>query len=50
MARSSCWSIPRSPRRVKTGTKDDRLDRWRDGVARDPWVEECVNILGDMAK
>jgi carboxyl-terminal processing protease len=32
------------------GRKDDRLDRWRDGVARDPWVEECVNILGDMAK
>jgi hypothetical protein len=21
------------------GRKDDRLDRWRDGVARDPWVE-----------
>ena len=32
------------------GRKDDRLERWRDGVARDPWVEECVNILGDMAK
>jgi carboxyl-terminal processing protease len=28
--------------------KDDRLARWRDGLARDPWVEECVNILGDM--
>ena len=32
------------------GRKDDRLERWRDGVAHDPWVEECVNILGDMAK
>jgi carboxyl-terminal processing protease len=32
------------------GKSDDRLARWRDGVARDPWVEECVNILGDMAK
>jgi carboxyl-terminal processing protease len=30
-------------------SSDDRLVRWRDGVARDPWVEECVNILGDMA-
>jgi carboxyl-terminal processing protease len=32
------------------GKADDRLERWRDGVARDPWVEECVNILGDMAR
>ncbi len=32
------------------GHKDDRLERWRDSVARDPWIEECVNILGDMAK
>jgi carboxyl-terminal processing protease len=30
--------------------RDDRLGRWRDNVARDPWVEECINILGDMAK
>jgi len=28
----------------------DRLTVWRDNLARDPWVEECVNILGDMAK
>jgi hypothetical protein len=28
----------------------DPLARWREGVSRDPWVEECVNILGDMAK
>ncbi|HEX4422793.1 MAG TPA: carboxy terminal-processing peptidase [Kofleriaceae bacterium] len=32
------------------GNTDDRVARWRDGVARDPWVEECVNILGDMTK
>jgi carboxyl-terminal processing protease len=32
------------------GNRDDRLTRWRDGVSRDPWVEECVNILGDMSK
>jgi carboxyl-terminal processing protease len=36
--------------RAAGGPSDDRLERWRDGVARDPWVEECVNILGDMAK
>ena len=34
----------------KPGKADDRLARWRDNVARDPWVEECINILGDMAK
>jgi carboxyl-terminal processing protease len=32
------------------GRVDDRLPRWRESVARDPWVEECVNILGDMTK
>lgn len=32
------------------GKPDDRLERWRDSIARDPWVDECVNILGDMAK
>jgi carboxyl-terminal processing protease len=30
------------------GKTDDRPSRWRDNLARDPWVEECVNILGDM--
>jgi carboxyl-terminal processing protease len=32
------------------GKTDDRLDRWRSALARDPWVEECVYILRDMAK
>lgn len=32
------------------GNHDDRLARWRDSVARDPWIEECVNVLGDMAR
>jgi carboxyl-terminal processing protease len=26
---------------------EDRLTRWRDNLARDPWVEECLNILAD---
>jgi carboxyl-terminal processing protease len=33
-----------------SGRSDDRLTVWRDNLSRDPWVEECVNILGDMAK
>jgi carboxyl-terminal processing protease len=32
------------------GKHNDPLARWREGVARDPWVGECANILGDMAK
>jgi carboxyl-terminal processing protease len=27
---------------------EDRLTRWRDNLSRDPWVEECLNILGDI--
>ncbi len=26
-----------------------RLDGWKDDLARDPWVEESVNVLDDMA-
>ncbi len=29
---------------------DDRIVKWKDGLARDPWVDECVAILGDMKK
>ena len=36
--------------RLAGGRADDRQLLWRDNLARDPWVEECVNILGDMAK
>jgi carboxyl-terminal processing protease len=32
------------------GRTDDRATRWRDGLARDPWVEESVNILRDALK
>lgn len=28
----------------------DRATRWRDSLARDPWVEESLYILGDMVK
>ncbi|MBA3540430.1 MAG: carboxy terminal-processing peptidase, partial [Deltaproteobacteria bacterium] len=27
---------------------DDRLSKWSDNLARDPWVDETLNILGDM--
>ena len=32
------------------GTADDRGARWRDGLAHDPWIEECLFILRDMAR
>src|SRR5262249_49914234 len=35
---------PNTPPPGPGGNKIDRLARWRDSVARDPWVEECVNI------
>jgi hypothetical protein len=31
------------------GKVDDRLTRWSDGLARDPWVDEALSVLGDMA-
>ncbi len=34
----------------KGGVKNDRIERWRKGVARDPWVAESVRILEDMAR
>jgi carboxyl-terminal processing protease len=30
------------------GKTDDRLTKWKDSLARDPWVDECVSILADM--
>lgn len=31
------------------GTKpDERTTKWREGLAKDAWVEECLNILADM--
>lgn len=27
-----------------------RLDRWKDDLARDLWVDECAHVLGDMSK
>lgn len=30
------------------GPTDDRLTKWKDSLARDPWVDECVSIISDM--
>jgi carboxyl-terminal processing protease len=30
------------------GKSDDRATRWNDNIAKDPWLDECVNILSDM--
>ncbi len=31
-------------------TVKKKLDAWKDDLARDPWVEEALLVLGDMAK
>jgi carboxyl-terminal processing protease len=33
-----------------TGKTDDRIARWAENLAKDPWLDETVNILGDMPK
>ena len=30
------------------GKADDTQAKWRENLSKDPWVEECLNILGDM--
>ncbi len=30
------------------GRADDRPQKWRDSLARDPWLDETVNVLADM--
>lgn len=32
------------------GKRDSRATKWRDNLARDPWVDESLNVLGDMKK
>jgi len=32
------------------GKTDDRAQKWRDSLARDPWLDESVSILADMQK
>jgi carboxyl-terminal processing protease len=32
------------------GRKDSRLTKWRDNLAKDPWIDECLNILADAKK
>jgi carboxyl-terminal processing protease len=29
---------------------EDRTAHWRETLAHDPWVDECLNVLGDMAR
>ncbi len=39
-----------APVAPRPGAKaDDRATRWRDSLTRDPWIEECLFILDDMA-
>lgn len=32
------------------GKPDDRVAKWGENLAHDPWIDESLNILGDMAK
>jgi carboxyl-terminal processing protease len=34
----------------ETTKADERITKWKDGLARDPWVDECISILNDMKK
>ena len=29
---------------------DERIAKWKEARARDPWLDECVSIMNDMAK
>ena len=33
---------------IGVGRTDDRAEKWRDSLARDPWVAESTHILDDM--
>ncbi|MCE9577074.1 MAG: carboxy terminal-processing peptidase [Deltaproteobacteria bacterium] len=46
-ARFAVTSIA-DPGGVVDPVKDQRLARWREGLAKDPWVDETLAILGDM--
>ena len=35
---------------ASNGKKDSRLAKWRDNLAKDPWIDESLNILTDMQK
>ena len=39
---------PPPPPPPNGGKADDRLQKWRDNLARDPFVDECVEILSDI--
>jgi hypothetical protein len=30
------------------GKTDDSAAKWRENLSKDPWVDECLSILGDM--
>ena len=32
-----------------SGKTDDRLSKWGENLGHDPWIEECLFILEDMA-
>jgi carboxyl-terminal processing protease len=41
---------PLPPAGDKDKKTPNKLDAWKDELARDPWVEEALNVVSDMAK
>ena len=37
-----------APPAGKAAKPDDRATKWKDNLARDPWVDESLNIMSDM--
>jgi hypothetical protein len=41
---------PQAPKTTPgpNGKTDDRIAKWSETLSKDPWVDESLNILGDM--
>jgi carboxyl-terminal processing protease len=40
---------PEAPQAIRDGKPVDRDAKWREALSHDPWVEESLSVLGDMA-
>ncbi len=39
---------PAPAAKAPNGKTDDSAAKWRENLSKDPWVDECLSILGDM--
>ena len=44
----SLGAEPAPAAKAPNGKTDDSAAKWRDNLSKDPWVDECLSILGDM--